>query len=172
MAHEQQSFGRNVLSPGEKELYLEQISQVEAQRDQARRECEVALIENQVLQKALMKNGGSISSSINNEVIKKCLMDVRLQSLFSIQEKLQKTQDHLQKAYNPRIFIGLLESLINEMQCKLHPDLENTFSKVMELSLVLSQIKNHTQSGETSNILSKMRDILQLEINGLISESI
>lgn len=110
--------------------------------------------------------------AFDTEIIKECLSDIRLQSLFSIQEKLLKTQDHLLKYYNPRIFIGLLESLINEMQAKLHPDLEHSFSKIMELSLILSQIKNHTQNGETMNILNKMKDILSFEINGIISETI
>jgi cob(I)alamin adenosyltransferase len=100
-----------------------------------------------VLQRALHKGEEGRSSAavvpFDSEIIKQCLSDVRLQSLFSIQEKLAKTQDHLQKHYNQRIFIGLLESLINEMQNKLHPDLENSFSKIMELSLILSQIKNH-----------------------------
>jgi len=58
------------------------------------------------------------------------------------------------------------------MQAKLHPDLEHSFSKIMELSLILSQIKNHTQNGETMNILTKMKDILSFEINGIISETI
>ena len=42
----------------------------------------------------------------------------------------------------------------------------------MELSLILSQIKNHMQNGETMNILAKMKDILTFEINGIISETV
>jgi hypothetical protein len=46
------------------------------------------------------------------------------------------------------------------MQIKLQPDLESAFSSIMELSLILSQIKDHKQSEETLIILKKMQDIL------------
>jgi hypothetical protein len=46
-----------------------------------------------VLQRAIKK--GEDVMSFDTEIIKECMSDVRLQSLFGIQEKLLKTQDNL-----------------------------------------------------------------------------
>ncbi len=72
--------------------------------------------------------------------------------------------------YNYRIFIGLLESLIGDMERNFHSHLETTFAHLTELSLILSQIRDHRENNEGLMVLTKMEDCINAQINSIVNE--